>query len=337
MKSIFEMTGPERAASLLIVLGPDIASEIIKYLDEESIKKVTEEIAKIEQLNARDKEELIGEFLIDLKKKRGTLFGGDNVARDLLVAALGEGKAREIIDKLTRKDLEKGFEFLKDMDSEILVSFLQNEHPQTITVTLAHLPASKSAEILKSLAPSTAKEVAKRLARMDKTSPDAVIEIARVIRKKYEKLKESGKYEIAGGVDTLVSILNHMSGEQEKMIMDHFSKAIPEVAKEIKDRIYTFDNILNLSNEEIRILIDDINDDRLIARALKGAGDDIRFKFLRNMSRNRATDILTDIDTMGPVRITEIQEARDEIVSIMRQLNDYGVISIRKEREKYIE
>ncbi len=337
MKSIFEMTGPEKAASLLIALGPDIASEIIKYLDEESIKKVTEEIAKIDQLNAKDKEDLIGEFLIDLRKKRRTLYGGDNVAKDILVAALGEGKAREVIDKLTRKDLEKGFDFLREIDSEILVSFLQNEHPQTITVTLAHLPSAKSAEILKSLAPITAKEVAKRLAKMDKTSPDAVIEIARIIRKKYEKLKESGKYEIAGGVDTLVSILNHMSGEQEKMIMDHINNAIPTIAKEIKDKIYTFDNILNLSNEEIRILIDDINDDRLIAKALKGAGDDIRFRFLRNMSRNRATDILTDIDSMGPLRLSEIQDARDEIISIMRQLHDYGVISIRKEREKYIE
>jgi flagellar motor switch protein FliG len=337
MKSIFEMTGPEKAASLLIALGPDIASEIIKYLDEESIKKVTEEIAKIDQLNVKDKEDLIGEFLIDLRKKRGTLYGGDNVARDILVAALGENKAREVIDKLTRKDLEKGFDFLREIDSEILVSFLQNEHPQTITVTLAHLPSAKSAEILKSLAPVTAKEVAKRIAKMDKTSPDAVIEIARVIRKKYEKLKESGKYEIAGGVDTLVSILNHMSGEQEKMIMDHINHAIPTIAKEIKDRIYTFDNVLYLSNEEIRILIDEINDDLLIAKALKGAGDDIRFRFLRNMSRNRATDILTDMDSMGPLRLSEIQDARDEIISIMRQLHDYGVISLRKEREKYIE
>jgi flagellar motor switch protein FliG len=337
MKSIFEMTGPERAAALLIALGPDIASEIIKYLDQESIKRVTEEIAKIDSLTVEDKEDLIGEFLIDLKKRKGTIFGGDTVARDMLVAAIGEEKARDVFNRLTRKDLERGFEFLNEIDSEILISFLQNEHPQTIAVTLAHLPSSKSAEILKSLAPSVAREVAKRLAKMEKTSPEAVLEIARVIRKKYEHLKSSGKYEIAGGVDTLVSILNHMSGEQEKMLMSHFEKTMPAIADEIRDKIFTFENIVNLTNEEIRILIDEIKDDQIIARALKGAGDEIRFKFLRNMSRNRATDILTDIDSMGPLRISEIHEARDAIITIMRELNDYGVISVRKEREKYIE
>ncbi len=337
MKSIFEMTGPERAAALLIALGPDIASEIIKYLDQESIKRVTEEIAKIESLTVEDKEDLIGEFLIDLKKRKGAIFGGDAVARDMLVAAIGEEKARDVFSRLTRKDLERGFEFLNEIDSEILISFLQNEHPQTIAVTLAHLPSSKSAEILKSLASSVAREVAKRLAKMEKTSPEAVLEIARVIRKKYEHLKSSGKYEIAGGVDTLVSILNHMTGEQEKMLMSHFEKTMPSIAEEIRDKIFTFENIVNLTNEEIRILIDEIKDDQIIARALKGAGDEIRFKILRNVSRNRATDILTDIDTMGPLRISEIHEARDAIITVMRELNDYGAISVRKEREKYIE
>lgn len=338
MKSIFEMNGTERAAALLVAMGPDIASEILRHLDEESIRKVAAEMARIESISVNEKEDLIGEFLLDLRKKNRPSFGGENVARDLLIAAFGEEKAKSVLGKLTKINLEKGFEFLQGIDSEILVSFLQHEHPQTITVTLAHLPSSKSAEILRALPSHIAKETALRLARMEKTSPEAVLEIARVLRKKYEELKEPASgYQAAGGVDTLVQILNNLSGDQEQKLMNYFEGSLPDLAREIREKIFTFDNILNLTNQEMRILIDELKDDLQIAKALKGAGDEIRFKFLRNMSRNRATAILSEIDIMGPVRLSDIQEARDGIVSLMKTLSDSGMITVRKAREQFVE
>jgi len=276
--------------------------------------------------------------LYSLRKKRKTVFGGENVAKEILIAAFGEEKAGGILHKLTRQNLEKGFDYLKEIDSGTLVSFIQNEHPQTIAVTLAYLPPAKSGEILQQLAPMTAKEVARKLARMDKTSPEAVLEIARVIRKRYEASQSSvGGYEAAGGVDALVSILNYMSGDHEKKLMEYFDSALPGISQDIRDRIYTFDTVAYLSNQEMRILVDEINDDMLIAKSLKGAGDDVRFKFLRNMSRNRATDILTEMNDMGPTRLSDIQEARDQVVDIMRGLNESGMITIRKEKEKFVE
>lgn len=337
MKSIYDMNGTEKAAALLVAMGPELASEIFKKLDEESIKKISEEIAKIGNLTIEEREYLIGEFFIDLRKKGKNLYGGDAVAREMLVAALGEEKAEDIFSRLTSRDLERGFDFLKDIDSNFLISFLQNEHPQTITTTLAHLPPAKSAEILKSLEPAVAIDITRRMARMEKTSPEAVMEIARVIRMKYEDLQTGDRLDNVGGVETLVDILNHMSGDQEKSILDHFDATIPEVSREIKDKIFTFENMLNLTHKEIRLLIDELGDDHTIAVALKGAGDEIRIKFLRNMSRNRATDIISDIDTMGPLRMSEIQGARDEIVTVMRRLNEWGLITVRKEREKYVE
>lgn len=337
MKPLGEMTGIEKAAALMVALGPDVASEVFRHLDEASVRKLAAEIAKIDRLSALDKEDLIGQFMLDLKKSRGASYGGENVARDLLVAAFGEEKSKEIFNNLSKKDLEKGFEFLNDVDSEVLVSFLQEEHPQTITVTLAHIPPKKAADVLKALDSETAKEVARRMARMEKTAPEAVVEIARVLRRKYEKYKMGPGMETTGGVDTLVSILNYMSGDQEKSLMDYFDGAIPDVAREIRDRIFTFEHVANLENREMRVLIDEIDDDRTIARALKGAGDAIRVKFFRNMSRNRATDILADIDTLGPVRVSEIQSARDMIVGVMKGLNDQGTITIRKEKEEFIE
>ncbi len=338
MKSPGEMSGLERAAALMVALGPDVASDIVKHLDEESVKKLAVEIAKIDRLTPEEKEDLIADFLLELRRNRGAVSGGENVARDLLVAAFGEEKAKDVLTSFSRKDLEKGFEFLRNIEADILVTFLQDEHPQTITVTLAYLPPVKSAEILKSLNPATAKEVAKRMAKMDRTSPEAVLEIARVLRKKYESYKVSGHgVNSSGGVETLVSILNYISGDQEKMLMDHLEETIPDVSRDIRDRLFTFELILNLSHQEIRILIDEINDDNLIAKALKGAGDELRFKLLRNMSKNRATDVLSEMDSMGPVRVSDIQAARDLIVSIMRSLNDSGVITIRKEKEEYVE
>ncbi|MCU0844307.1 MAG: flagellar motor switch protein FliG [Spirochaetes bacterium] len=338
MKSIDEMTGTERAAALMVALGPAAAAEIMKHLDEDSIQRISREIAVVERLTVHEREDLIGEFLIGLRKRRKNLQGGENVARELLVASFGEEKAAGILKKLTRQNLEKGFEFLAGIESETLFSFIQNEHPQTIAITLAYLPASKAAEVLQLLPPGDAKEAALRMARMEKTSPDAVLEIARVIRKKYEKLQQSGRsFEAAGGVDALVSILGHMSGDQEKKLMDHFDGSMPEISQEIRERIFTFENIANLSNQEMRALIDELHDERLIAMALKGAGDEVRFKFLRNMSRNRATDILGEIDALGAQRLSDIQEARDYIVDHMRRLDLEGTISIRKEKEKYVE
>ncbi len=337
MKPLSEMTGIEKSAALLVALGPDVASDVLKQLDDVTVRKLAGEIAKIGSLSPVDKEDLMGEFILDLKKHRGASYGGENVARDLLSAAFGEEKSRDIFNNLSKKDLEKGFEFLKDVDSEVLVSFLHEEHPQTITVTLAHIPPKKAAEVLKALDPSIAKETAKRMARMDKTSPEAVVEISRVLRRKYEKYKSGPGMEATGGVETLVSILNFMSGDQEKSLMDYFETSMPDVAREIRDKIFTFENVLGLDNRETRILIDEISDDLTIARALKGAGDEIRIKFFRNMSRNRATDILSDIDSMGPVRVSEIQSARDAIVDIMKSLNDQGTITVKKLDEEYVE
>jgi flagellar motor switch protein FliG len=338
MKSINEMSGVEKAAALMVALGPDVASDIVKHLDDDSIKKITVEIAKIDRLSVEEKEELIGEFLLDIRKNKGAVYGGENIARDLLVNAFGDEKAKDLLGSLSKKDLERGFNFLNEIDTEILVSFLQNEHPQTITVTMAYLPPSKSAEILKSLPPSIAKDAAKRLAKMEKTSPEAVLEIARVLRQKYDKYKSTNQsLEATGGVDTLASIMSYISGDQERILMDHLERTLPDISIQIREKMFIFELVLNLSNREMRMLIDEIKDDIMIARALKGAGDEIRSKFLKNMSRNRAANLLNDIDAIGPVKVSEIQASRDYVVSVMKRLNEEGTITVRKEKELFIE
>ncbi|MCP4137943.1 MAG: flagellar motor switch protein FliG [bacterium] len=340
MKPIHEMTGAERAAALLIALGREQASAILQNFDEEEIEKISIEIAKIEGLSPIDQENLVGEFLIDLKKSKNTVRGGEEKAKDILTTAFGKEKAAELLGKMEALNLEKGFEFLADIDPEVLVSFLKDEHPQTITVTLSHLPAPKSAAILRQLPRPLAKEIAIRMAKMTNISPEAVVRIAETLKKRYNEFLEKGNLlsDLSnGGINSLVNILGHLPGEDEKRLMEHFDSSVPDISKEIRNKIFTFEAVVTLTNTEMRVLIDEINDDILVAKALKGAGDDIRFKFVRNMSRNRATDVVTELGRMGPLRLSEIDDCRSIIVGIMRELNDSGVITLRRDGEVYVE
>jgi flagellar motor switch protein FliG len=338
MKPIEEMTGAEKSAMLLVTLGAEVSSRILAYLDEKTVFTIVQEIAKIGDLTMDQKEDLIGDFLIELKKSKGAVFGGENVAKDILKAAFGNDKAENILNNITHIDVEKGFTFLKNIDPDILTTLLKKEHPQTITATLYYLSPVQNAKILKNLPIELSKDIIKRMAKIEKPSPGAVLEIVRNLRNKYEKLKAAtGNTEKTDGITILIDILNQMNPDQEKKLMNFFDMNLPRISLGIKERLFGFETVIYLTHREIQILIDEINDDYVIAKALKGAGDEIRFKFLRNMSQNRASNILTEMDNMGPVRLPEITEARNSIVRIMRTLNDNGAIIVRKEQEQMVE
>lgn len=329
MKDVFDMSGVERAAALLVAMGPKVAAEIMKHLDEESIEKITTEISKIDRLSPAEREELIGGFLIDLRKEKRRLRGGESTAREILTKTFGDGKADQILSKFTNIDVDKEFANLNEIDDQALVSFLKDEHPQTIAVAMSFLAAEKSAAIMGALDRAKAKDVALRMARMDKVMPEAVAGIVKTIKKKYQEYQKKNQGLSAGGLNTLIEILQHMPADEERKIMDDLEIAMPNVSTQINDKIFTFDNVVNLTNQEIRILIDAIGDDALIAKSLKGAGDEVRFKFLRNMSQNRATDILKDMEVMGVVRLSDVEDCRKKIESVMRTLDDNGVINLR--------
>jgi flagellar motor switch protein FliG len=329
MKDIFDMTGVERAAALLVALGPKTAAEIMKHLDEDSIEKLTAAIAKIDRLSPVEREDLIGEFLIDLRKEKRRLRGGEGTAREILTKTYGEDKADQILSRFVNIDVDKEFADLSEIEDEAIVSFLKDEHPQTIAVAMSFLAPEKSAKVMKALSTEATKEVALRMARMDHVMPEAVAGIVRTIKKKYQEYRKKNQGLSAGGLDTLIGILRHMPNEDEKKIVEDLELAMPAVSGQIRDKIFSFENAASLSNSEMRLLIDEIGDDHLIAVALKGADDDVRFKFLRNMSQNRATDILAEMDAMGAVRKTEVQDCRNKIVGIMKALDDNGIIDLR--------
>lgn len=338
MKSVYDMTGIERAAALLVALGSETASDVLKHLDDDSIEKLTVEISKIGRLSALEREDLIGEFLIDLKKENRKIKAGEDTARELLSRAFGTEKAEDIIKKLEGMDLEQQFEFLIEADTDIVVNLLKNEMPQTIALTLGYLPPPKAGAIIKNLPRETAKAVAIKMAKMKKSSPEAAASIAKILKKRYDDyLKTNQKLFNEDGFRSLIEILTHMSGSAEKKLLDELQGTMPEISDEIRSRVFNFENIASLSNKDVRLLIDEINDDHLIALSLKGAGDQIRFKFIRNMSQNRATDILHEMEALGAVRLDEVIETRSRIVAIMMNLDENKKITVRRSGEIYVE
>jgi flagellar motor switch protein FliG len=338
MKSIFDMSGTEKAAALLMILGPEIASDIMKHLDEASIEKLSSEMIRIKSLPAGEKEDLFGEFLIELKRSSKQTYGGKNRARKLIADTFGDEKAEELINKIENRDAETAFKFLDEADDRDFITLLKNEQPQVIALVIKYVNPKKAGQLMKSLDSGTAKTVALRIAKMTSHSPEAAVAVARAMKKRYNEMKRSGSAdEHANGIESLISIISHMSSEQEKKILQSMDISMPHISREISERIFSFENVLNLTNVEIRILIDEINDDYLIAKALKGAGDEIKFRFMRNMSQNRATEILGEMDLLGPVKLSEIDESRSRIVDIMRVLNENGVISLRRSGEIYVE
>ncbi len=338
MKSIFDMNGTERAAALLVMLGQEIASQVMKHLDEESIEAITAGMIKVQTLSQEDREDLIGEFMIELRRSSKTASGGINRARKMIIDAFGVEKADEMISRIENKDPESGLKFFSDMEDSDAFNLLKDEDAGVIALVLSYIDPAKAAKILKQLPGEKSKVVAVKLARMNNPSPEAAVAVARALKKRYKKIQDlKGEKGVEGGVDSLMGILAHMTSSQEKNILKDIDITLPHLSKEILERIFIFENVVKLSNSEVRILIDEVNDDSIIARSLKGAGDDIRFKFLRNMSQNRAADIINEMDLMGPVRLSEIDECRDYIVDIMRSLNENGVIVMRRDGEIFVE
>ncbi len=338
MKSIFDMSGTEKAAALLIILGPQIGADILKHLDETSVEKLTAEMIKIRSLPDGEREELMGEFMIELRRSSKASYGGINRARKIIVDAFGEEKADDMLKKIEGKDVESGFKFLAELPADDIFQLVKDEDPQLISVVINFIQPKTSGEILKALPRDKAKQVALRLAKMKGVSPEASVAIARALRKRYRAMKgQQSEAAESGGIDSLVSILEHMSSDSEKKILDSLGITMPHVAEEITERIFNFDNIAGLTNKEMRLLIDELNDDSLIAMALKGAGDEIRFRFLRNMSQNRATDILKTMNDLGAVKLKEVVECRDYIVDVVRRMENRGAVVFRKKGEVWVD
>ena len=322
------LTGIQKAAVLLIALGPEMSASIFKHLKEEEIEQLTLEIANTRSVSPTVKDEVMDEFYEVCLAQQYIAEGGIGYTKDLLDKALGEERAQEVISRLTASLQVRPFEFVRKADASQLLNFIQDEHPQTIALILSYLPASQAASVIGALPPEKQSDVAKRIAIMDRTSPDVIKEVEDILERKLASLVNQD-YTIVGGVDAIVSILNTVDRGTEKHIMETLEIEEPELADEIRRKMFVFEDILTLDNRAIQTVLREVDNNEL-AIALKNANEEVQDVIFSNLSSRLAAMIKEDMEYMGPVRLKDVEDAQQKIVNIIRKLEDAGDIVISR-------
>jgi flagellar motor switch protein FliG len=326
-----ELTGRQKAAIFLVTLGSEISAEIFKHLREDEIESLTFEIARLENVESEDRDKVLMEFQELMMAQDFITTGGIDYARELLEKSLGSQKAVDIINRLTSSLQVRPFDFIRRTDPTHLLNFIQQEHPQTIALILAYLEPQKASIILSSLPHEVQSDVAKRIAIMDRTTPEVLREVERVLEKKLSTLS-SEDYTQAGGVESIVEILNLVDRSTEKTIIESLEEEDPELAEDIKKRMFVFEDIVMLDDRAIQKVLREVDTSEL-AKALKSVDTEVQDKIFRNMSKRAATLLKEDMEYMGPIRMKDVEEAQQKIVSIIRKLEEQGEIVVARAGE----
>lgn len=327
-----ELSGKQKAAIFLVTLGAEISSEVFKHLREDEIEILTFEIARLENIDSEQRDLVLQEFQELMMASDFISSGGIDYARELLEKSLGSQKAVDIINRLTSSLKTRPFDFVRRTDPAHLLNFIQQEHPQTIALILAYLEPLKASQILGQLPQEKQSDVAKRIATMDRTSPEILREVERVLEKKLSSLS-SEDYTSAGGVGSIVDILNLVDRTTEKTIIESLEEEDPELAEEIKKRMFVFEDIIMLDDRAVQRVMREV-DTAELAKALKAVDPEVQDKIYRNMSKRAAALLKEDMDFMGPTRRKDVEEAQQKIVSVIRKLEEQGEVVIARSGEE---
>ncbi|MBL3593337.1 MAG: flagellar motor switch protein FliG [Synergistaceae bacterium] len=327
-----ELRGKEKAAILLVSLGPEVASRIYKELEEPTIELLTLEIANLRKISPEQKTEVLKEAQEILMAREFLTQGGVDYARKVLEQALGSERAQEVLRRITASLQVRPFDFMRHTDAQQILSFIQGEHPQTIALILSYLEPEQSAQIIGGLPAGTQAEVARRIAKMDRITPEVLREVERVLERKLSTVLGQD-FTLAGGIDAIVEIINRVDRGTERHIMETLEEKDPDLAEEIKRRLFVFEDIAGMDDRSLQRVLRDV-DMKDLALALKGATEELRQKFYKNMSKRAAEMLKEDMDFMGPVRVRDVEEAQQKIVNIVRALEDAGEIVIARGGEE---
>ncbi len=330
VSSFHNMSGEKKAAILLVSLSPENSSKVMQHLTEEEIEILTLQIANLTQVSKEERDYVLETFYQSALADSEFKGGGFQYARELLEKALGPKKAQDILEKLSTTVRVTPMSFMQEVDIKQVVAILQNEHPQTIAIVLANISTQHAASILSSLPQGLAVEVAMRLAIMDKALPDVVYSIERVLEKRLAgSFIRSFDEDSSGGIRVLAEILNNVDRSTEKNILEAFSSKNPELAEEVKKLMFVFEDIVTLEDAAIQKVLQDVETKEL-ALALKGTSLEVQEKIKKNLSERAADMLEEEIEYMGPVRLRQVEEAQQNIVSKIRALEEAGEIIIAR-------
>jgi flagellar motor switch protein FliG len=323
------LAGKEKAAILLISLGPELSAKVLKYLREDQIEELTLEIASMRRIEPEVRDRVMEEFHQLCLAREYIAQGGIEYAREVLEQALGTQRALDIINRLTASLQVRPFDFARKMDAAQLLNFIQNEHPQTIALVTAYLQPEQAAAILSALPPEKQIDVAKRMALMDSTSPEIIQQVEHVLERKLSTLTNQ-EYARAGGVETVVKVLNQVDRGTEKTILEALEREEPQLAEEIKRRLFTFEDIVQLDDRAVMRVLREVDLNRDLPLALKVASEEVRRKIFKNMSKRAVETLQEEMSYLGPVRLRDVEEAQQKIVNIVRKLEEAGEIVIAR-------
>jgi len=327
-RAVQQLSGRQKAAILLITLGPEVSAQVFKHLREDEIEQLTLEIANVRKVDSEEKNAILTEFHQICVAQEYITQGGIAYAKEILEKALGPAKAVEILNRLTATLHVRPFDFARKAEPMQILNFIQNENSQTIALVLSYLRPDQASAVLSSLPPEKQADVARRIALMDSTSPEVISQIERVLEQKLSTTVTQD-YTSAGGIEAIVQILNGVDRSTERTILDSLEIQDPELAEEIKKRMFVFEDIVTLDNRSIQRIIREV-DNQDLQLALKVASEEVREAIFRNMSKRMAETFKEEMEYMGPVRLRDVEEAQTRIVATIRRLEEAGEIIIAR-------
>ncbi len=326
MVNVSELSGRQKAAILIVSLGSEASAKIMRHLEPEILEEVTFEIASLGSIPPDLKQKVIDEFFQMLQAQDFISFGGVEYARETLNKAVGAERATEILSKLEDAIKETPFEFVRKVDPNQVLNFIQDEHPQTIALVLAHLTPSVSATVLAALSEELQDEVIYRISNMEQTSPEIIRDVESVLERKLAAVIRPEMTKV-GGVKNVAELLNRVDRTTEKNILSKLAERDPELANEVRSLMFVFDDIVMVTDPGIQRTLKEIGNKDL-SLALKAANEEVKNKIFSNMSKRAAEMIQEEMEYMGPVRLRDVESAQSRIVEVIRRLEDAGEIVI---------
>jgi len=324
-----EMTGLRKAAVLLVQIGKEHSAKVMKSLSDSEIEKLTAEIAQLGGIEPDVAEAVLGEFKQLAAAHHFYAQGGMKYATDVLEASLGPVRAAQILSRVSHMPVGMPFAFLQRIDPQMVLSFLEEEHPQTITLVLAHMRAEQAAAVLTGMPELAQADIAHRLAVMDRTSPDIIRQVESQLQRRLATVLQPREYSAVGGLKPLVDIINLSDRNTERLILEGLAALDSELAEEVRARMFMFEDIANLDDRMLQVLMRHI-DVKELAMALKGVSDTVKGKFTGNMSERAALALGEDMDVLGPVRVKQVEEAQAAVIRQIRLLEESGEIVISR-------
>ncbi|AEF94644.1 flagellar motor switch protein FliG [Desulfotomaculum nigrificans CO-1-SRB] len=329
------LSGEQKAAILLISLGADISSKILKYdFTEEEVERITASIAEMDKVPNDIQEQVVQEFVYLIQARDYLINGGVSYAKELLEKTYGYQKSAEILERISSTMQSMPFSSLRKSDPRHILSFIKDEHPQTIAFVLSYLKPDQAAVILSELDPQMQSEVARRVAILDRISPDVAKEVEKVLEKKLSTVAQHEET-VVGGIQCLVNILNRVDRATEKTIFDHLERMDPNLSEEVRRMMFIFEDIVKLHDISIQKVLREV-DNKDLALAMKGANQEVNNRIYKNMSKRAADMLKEEIEYMGPVRLKDVEEAQQRIVNVIRRLEEAGEIVISRGGEDAI-